>query len=83
MEVEKRGKSAKLVAPVVAAAVMILLMAGVIALLAWSVGSDPEAPGWLMAAAILPGAVILGVLLALFQRIKQIKGGEEDAASQY
>lgn len=34
-----------------------------------------------MAAMLL--AVIVGVLLALWQRIKQIKGGEEDAASKY
>ena len=31
----------------------------------------------------IPGVVIIGVLLALWQRIKQIRGGEEDAASKY
>ena len=31
----------------------------------------------------LPAVVILGVLLALFQRFKQIRGGEEDAAAKY
>ena len=30
-----------------------------------------------------PMVVIVGVVLALIQRIKQIQGGEEDAASQY
>ena len=28
-------------------------------------------------------AIIVGILLALRQRIKEIEGGEEDAASQY
>lgn len=83
MDVKKQDRRAKLTAPFVAAAVMILLMAGLIAVLAWGVRSDPDAPGWIMLVAILPAAVIIGVLLALFQRIKQIKGGEEDAASQY
>ena len=31
----------------------------------------------------VPAVLILGVLLALWQRIKQIQGGEEDAAAQY
>ena len=32
---------------------------------------------------VLGGAVVIGVLLALRQRLKEIKGGEEDDASQY
>lgn len=35
------------------------------------------------AAAALLLAIVIGVLLALRQRIRQIKGGEEDAASKY
>ena len=30
-----------------------------------------------------PGVIILGVLLALFQRIKEIRKGEEDDAKNY
>ena len=33
--------------------------------------------------AAIPVIVIIGVLAALYQRIKQIRGGEEDAAAQY
>ena len=31
----------------------------------------------------LPGVVILGVLCALYQRIREIQGGEEDEATKY
>ena len=45
------------------------------------VGIPPIAIG--VVGGLLTGVVIIGVLLALWQRIKQIRGGEEDAASKY
>ena len=69
-----------------AAVVMLVLMAGVLALMIWGFTISPEEapPLWLvLILAAIPLAVIVGVLLALVQRLKQIKGGEEDAASQY
>ena len=33
--------------------------------------------------AAVPGVSIVGVIIALIQRMKEIKGGEEDAASEY
>ena len=45
------------------------------------VGIPPIAIG--AVGGLLTGVVIIGVLLALWQRIKQIRGGEEDAASKY
>lgn len=32
---------------------------------------------------VLGGAVVIGVMLALRQRLKEIEGGEEDDAAQY
>ena len=32
---------------------------------------------------LIPGVIILGVLLALVQRIKEIQKGEEDDAKNY
>ena len=64
----------------------VLLMAGIIALVVWGFSTSPEdAPplGVVVILAAIPGVFIVGVLLALWQRIKQIQGGEEDAASQY
>lgn len=59
----------------------------VMALILWGFTVSPEeapAPGaGLMVLAAIPVVVILGVLMALYQRIKQIRGGEEDDAAQY
>lgn len=74
------------VAPVAAAAVMVLLMAAVAVLLIWAVLVDPaEAPplAVVVVLVLIPVIVILGVLLALSQRIKEIGKGEMDDARQY
>ena len=74
------------VSPVGAAVVVLVMMAAFIALIVWGFTVSPEdAPpiGVITALAAIPVVVIIGVLAALYQRIKQIKGGEEDAAAQY
>ena len=86
MNVKRQDKLTRYAAPVAAAAVMVLLMAGVIALIVWGFTISPEEapPLWLVVLlAAIPLVIMVGVLLALVQRLKQIKGGEEDAASQY
>lgn len=86
MDVTKQDKRVKYVAPILAAAAMVALMAGLIALVIWGFTTSPEeAPplGVIVVLAAIPAVVILGVLGALLQRIKQIRGGEEDAAAQY
>ncbi len=62
------------------------LMAALIALMVWGFAVDPaEAPPLALVAVLvaIPGVIILGVLLALFQRIKEIQKGEEDDAKNY
>ena len=86
VNVKKRDTRVRYLGPVAAAAAFVLLMAGIIALVVWGFSTSPEdAPplGVVVALAAIPGVFIVGVLLALWQRIKQIQGGEEDAASQY
>ena len=86
MKVKKQDKPTRYVAPVVAAIVMVLLMVGLVALFVWAFTVSPEDAPPLAVVLVLiavPLAVIVGVLLAMVQRLKQIKGGEEDAASQY
>lgn len=86
VNVEKKDKPRRYIAPIVAAAVMIALMAGLVALIIWGFCISPEeAPplGVVLILAAIPVIIIVGVLLALIQRLKQIRGGEEDAASQY
>ena len=62
------------------------LMAALIVLMVWGFTSDPaDAPpmALLVVMIAIPGVIILGVLLALFQRIKEIQKGEEDDAKNY
>lgn len=70
-------------APIIAAFVMIILMVGLIGLFIWAATVEPI-PGPLLVFFIaFPIVTIGGVLLALKERIKQIEGGEEDAARKY
>ena len=74
------------VAPVVVAVVMTALMAGVMALMIWAFTSDPAGAPPLPLIVVLvaiPAVIILGVLLALFQRIREIGKGEIDDAKNY
>ena len=73
-------------AAVAASLIMVAFMAGAMALMAWGFTVEPEEapPLALMAVLIaLPGVVILGVLYALYQRIREIQKGEEDDAKNY
>ena len=77
-EIDKRRR-----APVIAAAVMIVWMVVLIGVLLWAAKVDPIPLPFLIVIIVIPVAVIVGVLLALKERMKQIEGGEEDAARKY
>ena len=83
MDVTRQDKRVKYVAPFLAAFMVIALMGAFIVGFTWLILSDPEAPKWLIGIMVIPLVVILGVVGALYQRVKQIRGGEEDAAAQY
>lgn len=86
VNIKKRDTITRYVGPLVAALAFIAFMAGIIALLVWAWTVDPAgAPPLplLIFLTAIPAVVIIGVLLALVQRFKQIRGGEEDAAAQY
>ncbi len=79
-------KPVRYVAPVIVALLMTVLMAALIALMVWAFIHDPADSPPLPLVAVLvaiPGVIILGVLLALFQRIREIQKGEEDDAKNY
>lgn len=81
MNVKKADK--KRSAPILAAVSIIIFMLVTIILLIWSV-SETSMPGYLTVILIaMPVLVIVGVLIALRERMKEIEGGEEDAASKY
>jgi DNA-binding transcriptional MerR regulator len=78
--------SVRYVAPVAVTAGMTLLMVLVLALLVWASIADPaNAPPlpMLVLLAALPVLVILGMCLALCQRLREIEKGEEDEARKY
>ena len=81
MNVEHIDK--KRTAPILAAVVMIILMIATIGFLVWAAKVDPIPISVLLIFIAIPVAVIVGVLLALKERMKEIEGGEEDAARKY
>ena len=70
----------------IASAAMIIFMVGLIALMVWGFKAEPEgAPPLPFLALIvaLPVTVIIGVLMSLIQRIREIKKGEVDDARKF
>ena len=71
---------------VVMALLTTALMAALIVLMVWGFTVDPAGappPALLAVLVAIPGVIILGVLLALFQRIREIQKGEEDDAKKF
>lgn len=96
-EMEKNGASFKdienrdvrqkrYIGAFIASAAMIIFMVGIIALVVWGFKAEPEgAPPLPVVALIvaLPVTVIIGVLMSLIQRIREIKKGEVDDARKF
>lgn len=49
----------------------------------WANHEDPAPAGVMVVIVVLFGAMILGTLLALLQRLREVKKGEIDEASKY
>lgn len=82
---KKDGKN-PYVGPVIAAAVFMAVMAALAGLMIWAfVAAPEESPPLPLVAALVafPVVCIIGAGVALVQRFKQIRGGEEDAAAEY
>ena len=74
------------VAPLTVALLTTLLMGGLIWLMLWAFFTDPnDAPPLFLVAVLvaLPAVVILGVVLAAAQRVREIEKGEIDDAKKY
>lgn len=87
VNVEKTDRKAeRYQGAVIGAGLFIALMVFVIGLMVWAVMTDPTnaPPPAILALLIgIPAACILGVLVVLVDRIKQIGKGEEDAYRHY
>ncbi len=69
--------------PILAAVVMVALMLALILIFIWGYSVDPIPLGLLFVFIAIPCVVIIGVLLALKERFKEIEGGEENEAAKY
>ena len=65
------------------AGIMLVIMLTIIAILLWANSLGPLPIGMLLYLIGIPALVMIGVLVALISRMKEIKGGEEDEASKY
>lgn len=86
MDVKKQDHRKDYLAPAAAASVIILFMGIVLFVMITEALRERLTVGvFLILAAVgtFLIAIVIGVLLALMQRIRQIKGGEEDAAAKY
>lgn len=88
VNIKKRDTASSWLAPVAAALFIVALMAGFVALMIWGYvagdGADSAPPLGLVAAFVaLSAMVIVGVLAALIQRIRELRRGEEREADIY
>ena len=84
MDVSKRDvHRRKATGAVLGAGIIIALILPALFIILWANGQEPLPP-WLLALfIIIPVVVIACVVAVLIQRIKELKGGEEDEAAQY
>ena len=68
---------------IAAAAASICYFGLLLGVIIWANQEDPAPPGVMVLIVILLGAMILGTLLALLQRLREVKKGEIDEASKY
>ena len=77
-DVRKRKNGA-----IIAAAVVVVYMTALIGLFLWADNIDPAPKGILIGVIVLIGCVIVGVLIALSQRLREVRKGELDEANKY
>ena len=83
-----QGNTRKKIAPIVMAVLVVLYVGPMVGMVAYAAGLLGAEGGWgilpfLLLYALAGGAVIVGVLYAAAQRLRDIDGGEEDEASKY
>ena len=79
----KHGKTAAIISAAVVIVILGIYLAAVIFPLLGASYGEAVAVGILIVFALVIIAVIVGILIALRQRLKEIEGGEEDEAKQY
>ena len=83
MNVEKTDIKKRRNGAIIAAATVILFMLAMIVLIVRADRIDPAPKGVLILFIAIFGSIIVGVIIALSQRLKEVKGGELDEARKY
>lgn len=76
-------KKRKATGAVLSAAAIVLLLCAQISFFIWALSQGDVPVTVMVILGVVPLAVIVGLIIALVGRIKEIKGGEEDAAAKY
>lgn len=80
---KKKTAGAVLAAVVIALPVLLILALPLLPLLPWARAPEAAEIGALLLCAVPLAAILIGVVVVLVQRIREIKGGEEDEAKKY
>ena len=80
---KKSKKNAPILCAVIAIALLAICIGVIIFPLLGASYGDAAAVGFLLIYIMILVAIIIGILIALRQRLKEIKGGEEEDAKQY
>lgn len=83
MNIQKYDVKKTRTGAIIAAIVFIAIMIGLVAAVIWGQITEPIPIGLFIFIEAIPLAVIIGVIIALVQRIKELKGGEYDEARKY
>ena len=83
MDVKKSDTKKRRIGAILAAAAVIVFMLALIVMIVWADGIDPAPKGVLIFCIALFGSIIVGVIIALGQRLREVKGGELDEARKY
>ena len=79
----KNDHRKKILGPVAITAVLCILLAAAEVLLAHAIAADPPPLFIRIVTLAAPAVVAGGVITALWLRVREVKGGEEDEAAQY
>lgn len=84
VDVRKKDQRQKSLASIVAGSVVILFIGIFLGFFWWGAHQDPDVPVWVIfLVTVSAGIPVVGILVALVLRLKEIKGGEENEASKY
>lgn len=79
----KNDKRKKMIAPIIVSILFVGLFAWLFFFLLWANTQEALPLPFLIVLLLIPAAMIVAVLIAVVQRIREIKKGEEDEASKY